>query len=271
MALVTVVSNNEKSAASIFTTLNDRGIGLSSTDLIRSFILQNAPYGDREEIIECWEAALEACGSAIAAEGLIRISWVAEHGDIKARALYKVIADAFNAGLAPVVYSRRLRDDGVLLRQIRDADNDDSDVQEYWSGVRILKANAAQALLIAAHHRLTADEEKRIARALVALAIRHNVVSQLDRSRYETTVYATAQQVSSGVSCDVALNELRKLSPSVVRFKSDFAVLTFSPPEHAIARYMLNAIEDKMSPTQEVSVAGSTKVHVEHIYPQKSD
>ena len=92
-------------------------------------------------------------------------------------------------------------------------------MQEYWSGVRILKANAAQALLIAAHHRLTADEEKRIARALVALAIRHNVVSQLDRSRYETTVYATAQQVSSGVSCDVALNELRKLSPSVVRFK----------------------------------------------------
>ena len=87
MALVTVVSNNEKSAASIFTTLNDRGIGLSSVDLIRSFVLQNAPEGQREEIIQCWEAALEACGTAIAGETLIRMSWVAEHGDINSRAI----------------------------------------------------------------------------------------------------------------------------------------------------------------------------------------
>src|SRR5579872_2942791 len=49
MALVTVISNNDKSAASIFATLNDRGIGLSTVDLIRSFILQQAPSTDREQ------------------------------------------------------------------------------------------------------------------------------------------------------------------------------------------------------------------------------
>ena len=268
MALVTVVSTNERSAASIFTTLNDRGIGLSTTDLIRSFILQSASEESREEIIQCWEKTLEACGSAIAAEGVIRLSWVAEHGDIKARALYKVVEAAFKEGTSPVAYSRRLRDDAILLRQIRDADNEDSDLQEYWSGIRILKANAAQTLLIAAYHKLSPEEQKCLARALVALAVRHNIVCQLDRSRYESTVYDTARQVSGGASFEVALNELRKISPSADRFTSDFASLAFSTAEHAIARYLLTAIEDKMAPTDELSVAGSSKVHVEHIYPQ---
>jgi len=52
LALVTVVSTNEKSAASIFATLNDRGIGLSTVDLIRSFVLQRAHESQRGEIIQ---------------------------------------------------------------------------------------------------------------------------------------------------------------------------------------------------------------------------
>ena len=70
MALVTVVSNNDKSAASIFATLNDRGIGLSTVDLIRSFVLQQAPASHREEIIECWDAMFNSCGTNLAAETL---------------------------------------------------------------------------------------------------------------------------------------------------------------------------------------------------------
>jgi Protein of unknown function DUF262/Protein of unknown function (DUF1524) len=268
MALVTVVSNNEKSAASIFATLNDRGIGLSTVDLIRSFVLQRAHQTQHEEILKYWDSTLEACGTGIGAETLIRLSWVSQRGDIKTRALYKEVSDLLDSGVAPIDYSRRLRDDAVFYRRLREGDADDDDQQDDWLAVRILRANAGYALLLAAHNKLTVDSQKTIAKAVVGLAIRHNVVCDLDRAKFESALYSAAKKVSAGEGLDSALAELRSISPSEERFRESFATLKFSQSEHGIARYFLGAIESTMSKTEEVIVAGPAKVHVEHIYPQ---
>ena len=57
LVLVTVTSNNERSAAAIFATLNDRGIGLSTVDLIRTYVLQHTHQTQRAEILECWDGS----------------------------------------------------------------------------------------------------------------------------------------------------------------------------------------------------------------------
>ncbi|MCW5965555.1 MAG: DUF262 domain-containing protein [Bryobacterales bacterium] len=268
LALVTVVSNNEKSAASIFATLNDRGIGLSTVDLIRSFVLQHAHETQREEILQCWDGALDACGTAITAEALMRLSWVSQHGDIKARALYKVVSEHLDKGTSPLEYSRRLRDDAVLYRRFRDGDSDDEDLQESWTAPRTLKANSAYALLLSAHHKLTSDEQRQLAKALVSLAVRHNIVCNLDRARYETTVYAAAKRISEGHGYGAAIGDLRSISPDDELFVKNFCALTFSQSEHGTARYLLRGVEASLAATKELVVAGSSKVHVEHIYPQ---
>lgn len=268
MALVTVVSTNERSAASVFLTLNDRGIGLSTVDFIRSFVLQHAHETQRDEIIQCWEAAFEACGTAIAAESLIRLSWVSRHGDIKARALYKVVAELLDRGVSALDYSRDLRDDAILYRRFREGDTDDGDLQEYWVALRTLKANSAYALLLAAQHQLNPEEQRNCAKALVSLAVRHNIVCQMDRARFETTIYAAAKKVSDGVGFAVALEDLLAIAPHDDRFKESFGELTFSQQEHGVARYLLQCFETSLAATAELSIAGSKRVHVEHIYPQ---
>ena len=123
-------------------------------------------------------------------------------------------------------------------------------------------------MLLAAHHKLSPEDQKKIARALVALAIRHNIVCDLDRARFETAAYSTAQKVSNGAGCDSAIADLRAISPTAERFRSDFLLLKFSTAEHSVARYLLRAFEDKIAATMELAVAGAGKVHVEHIYPQ---
>lgn len=268
LALVTVISNNEKSAHSIFATLNDRGIGLSTVDLIRSFVLQHAHETHREEIMQCWDTTLNACGPAIAAESLIRLSWVSQHGDIKTRALYKVVSDLLGQGTTPLDYSRRLRHDATLYRSFRDGDTPDDDLQDYWVALRTLKANSAYALLLAANHKLSQEEQKKLARASVSLAMRHNVVCDLDRARFETTIFAASKKVSDGEGFDAALAHIRAISPDDARFKASFLELAFSQPEHSIARYILSCIEAHLMETKELAVAGPAKVHVEHIYPQ---
>ena len=268
MALVTVVSNNDKSAASIFATLNDRGIGLSTVDLIRSFVLQQAPASHREEIIECWDAMFNSCGTNLAAETLIRISWVAQHGDVKTRALYKIVAEDLNTGTSPLAYSQRLKLDAALFRQFRDGDSEDSDFQESLVALRTLKFNACYPLLLATHHKLSAEERRKIAKALVALVVRHNVVCNLDRAKLENLVYATAKLLSDGQGCENALASLRGISPPPELFEGSFAKLSFSVAEHGTARYLLRCFDSNLATTAEVTVAGADRVHVEHIYPQ---
>jgi hypothetical protein len=85
---------------------------------------------------------------------------------------------------------------------------------------------------------------------------------------FETAVYSAARKISRGNGYESAIADLRAISPSTDRFESDFQRLTFSNSEHGVARYLLNAFEGKLAVTGELSVAGSNKVHIEHIYPQ---
>lgn len=268
MVLVTVVSNNDQSAASIFATLNDRGIGLSTVDLIRSFVLQRAPATQREEIIECWDAMFNSCGTTSAAETLIRMSWVAQHGDVKTRALYKIVSVALKADNPPLEYSRRLREDAALYRQFHDGDSDDSDLQEDLIALRMLKFTACYPLLLAADHQLNAQEKKTLTKALVAIVVRHNVVCNLDRAKLESTVYAAAKLLSDGKGHAVALASLQGISPGKEQFVGSFANLAFSTAEHGTARYLLRCFDSQLATTMEVTIAGADRVHVEHIYPQ---
>lgn len=43
MSVVAVTSTDEDNAAAVFETLNDRGIGLSTPDLLRNLLLRRAP------------------------------------------------------------------------------------------------------------------------------------------------------------------------------------------------------------------------------------
>lgn len=270
--LITAVSSDEKSAASIFTSLNDRGIGLSSVDLVRSYILQNAHESQIPEILEDWESLFNACGKDIGAEALMRMSWVSQHGDLKARALYKAISEALDnsrhGANAALTYSKRLRDDALIYRKMRDGDTEDPELEEYWLSLRYLKFNAGYPLLFAAYHKLDEMEQKRLAKALRALVIRHNLVCNLDRSSLESISFACAKALSDGETAEHVLNSLRAQSPSDELFTQNFTTLAFSATEHGSARYLLRLFDEQMATTQEVTVAGSDRVHVEHIYPQ---
>lgn len=268
MVLVTVTSNNERSAGAIFATLNDRGIGLSTVDLIRTYVLQNTHDTQREEILQCWDETFDACGTTVRAETLIRMSWVAQYGDVKARALYRVVSETLPAKVSTLDYSRRLRGDAQFYRQFRDGDTDDVELQEYWLAFRTLSFNAGLPALLAANRRFTAEEQKKLAQALVTLVIRHNIVCDLDRAKTESLAYSTARKISNGAVFQEIIDDLRSVSPPKEQFEQGFAKLAFSKSEHGVARYMLRGLEAYLSVTEEVAVSGPEHVHIEHIYPQ---
>jgi hypothetical protein len=268
MVLVTVTSNNEGSAGDIFATLNDRGIGLSTVDQIRTYVLQRAHETQRNEILQCWDEMFNACGTSVAAETLLRMSWVAQHGDVKTRALYKIVSKELGEKVSPTDYSRGLQMDSLFYRQYRDGDTEDADLQGYWLALRVLGFSAAIPVLLAASHELSSEEQRSLAKALVSLVVRHNIVCDRDRGKLESLAFSCAASISSGISFAQALVILRGISPSSEEFDQKFAKLSFSRAEHRVAQYLLRTIEEHMAASGENFVAGPDRVHLEHIYPQ---
>ena len=271
VVLITAVSKNERSAASIFTALNDRGIGLSTVDLVRSHILQRAHESQRDGLLQYWNRVFEACGNDTGVEALMRTSWVSLHGDLKTRALYKVISDFLDkqdSSSGALKYSQALSDDALFYRRLRDGDTDDPELEQYWLNLRFLKFNSGSPLLMAAARKFSAEEQKTLAKSLMILVLRHNTICNLDRASLESLAFSCAKDVSDGNGLQAVLRKLRERSPNEKLFSEGFNTLSFSPAEHGIARCLLELINDELTTTSELDIANSSRVHVEHIQPQ---
>jgi hypothetical protein len=92
----------------VFETLNDRGIGLSTPDLLRNLLLRRAPDEDtRKRIVAAWQTVL-AINEEASVDEFIRHYWVSHRGDVKARKLYREIKDkVINENIESLALRRR--------------------------------------------------------------------------------------------------------------------------------------------------------------------
>ncbi|HVT81491.1 MAG TPA: DUF262 domain-containing protein [Phycisphaerae bacterium] len=182
--LVVISSTDQDHAASIFETLNDRGIGLSTADLLRSWLLTEAPEPAREEMIRLWTEIFRSVKKE-KPEVVIRASWVSRHGDVKARSMYKEIKEKLVEVATPLLdFTRQLHADAHAYKKLVSATTNDSVTNEVCRGLARLKAAGCFAALIAANHRGQA-ELSIVAKAIASLVIRHNVVCRRDPTKLE--------------------------------------------------------------------------------------
>ncbi|MCE9635601.1 MAG: DUF262 domain-containing HNH endonuclease family protein [Planctomycetes bacterium] len=266
--VIILTSDDEDDASTIFETLNARGLGLSTGDLLRSWLLSRA-RSDAElaEMLECWSDLFGCAGTGERGESIIRWSWIAEHGDVKARSLYKEIKKDL-VGVDALQYCRTIRNDAQAYRDIRDGDCERLVIAEVWSSLDALKAHAAFPLLFAAKRFLGASDLDELSWAAFALCVRHNVVCRRDRARFETACFEAALAVSNGQGVAAALDLLRGVNPSDEDFRLGFSSLTFARHQAPVARVLLRLIEQSLRATHEDTIADSRSVHVEHIYPR---
>jgi hypothetical protein len=270
VSLVTVVSTDEDHAASIFETLNDRGIGLSKADLLRSWLLHHSPIADREEIIECWSDVFDSAGTSEGAQALIRLSWVSRYGDVKERSLYKIISRTLtDTHTSSLEYSRQLRSDALFYRRLREGDTTDQRERDVWLGLATVRAQSGYALLMAANRHLSEDARRRISAGLFSLIARHNIICDKDRAKFESAMFAAAKTISDGGSEDNALALIRALSPTDDEVRQNFATLSFPRSQNSIAQCLLRPLEYALRGTEELIIETPEKVHLEHIYPQR--
>lgn len=266
VTVIEVSSTDAEAASDVFETLNDRGIILSTSDLVRTLLLRQAPAPDRDEIVSVWGQALELEEPANI-DDLLRYYWITRNGDIKTRSLYRTIkTEVVDGKLSSLVISREIRDAAesysAMLRGVDASD----EVAALFKGIRDLGAKALYPALLALDSRESPPQREQIIRALVTYYVRHTVVGGLSNSVLETRVYDLAKEIKGGVDATATLEKIASWCPSDADFTVRFEKVSVS--RLATGRYLLEQLELQLAGTGEYEVTSPKKVHVEHIYPQ---
>jgi hypothetical protein len=267
VSVVAVSSQDEDNAASVFETLNDRGIGLSTPDLLRNLLLRRADDDDdRERIIEYWHTIL-AIEEDARVDEFLRHYWLSKHGDVKTRSLYREMKDWIEANEEnSLTFSQDLAETALVYRDLVTARDDDADLRRGLEAVRMLGAKSLMPVLLSAYAVGEDAQKKKLLSTLVALFIRYNVIGNRETTVLETAVYNTAKEFRENSDFVAAITRLKNLAPSDEEFVAQFK--RASVARRTTARYLLREIEHAKRMTQEVQVETPDRVHVEHIYPQ---
>ena len=277
--VIVVEVNDEAAAYTIFEVLNDRGLELSVSDLLKNFIFRVA--GDKvSEAQAHWSrmvGILEGSGAEEKAlKTFIRHVWASRNGVTREKDLYDKIRQHVTGKQRAVSFAKELSELALVYAAL---DNPSDDLwKEYGPSVReavealqLLKATQIRPLLLAVVAHFDAKEVRRALPMLVCWTVRFMVVGKLGSGPLESGYADRAQEVSSGkISTAAQLFEASKgFLASDGEFEQGFAVARSSA--QYLARFYLRVLEKQSSAAAggELIVNPNVDaVNLEHIMPQ---
>lgn len=267
VSVVSVTSEDEDNAATVFETLNDRGIGLSTPDLLRNLLLRRAKASERDQIVSLWGEILDI-GNDAKMRAFLRHYWVSHEGDVKTQSLYREIkANLLTRDTDSLEFSKQLARAATTYRDLLRAQHDNEDVARLLYDCNMLGAKVLYPVLLVAFEVIDdASELSQLLHALIVTFVRHNAVGQLENSRLEAFAFDIARRLREGIDVATAVQSAVAFAPSDEKFEADFSAVAVA--RQATARYLLKELENDRRRTTELDVASPAKVHVEHIYPR---
>lgn len=277
--VIVVEVNDEAAAYTIFEVLNDRGLELSVSDLLKNFIFRVA--GDKvSEAQAHWSmmvGILEGSGAEEKAlKTFIRHVWASRNGVTREKDLYDKIRQHVTGKQRAVTFAKDLSE---LARVYAALDNPSDEqwkehgpaVRESIEALQLLKATQIRPLLLAIVAHFDTKEVRRAVPMLVCWTVRFMIVGKLGSGPLEHGYADRAQEVSNGKIITAAqLFEASKgFLASDAEFEQAFAVARSSAVY--LARFYLQVLEKHAAGPEgsELIVNPSFEaVNLEHIMPK---
>jgi hypothetical protein len=265
-------------AFTIFETLNDRGLDLAISDLLKNYLFHLAE--DRiNEVQQRWISmfgAMEAMDNEKLVVDYIRYLWSSKHGVTREKNLYDSIKKRITSKQAAVDFVNELADSAKLYAAILNTGNElwtvyGATAQAHMATLNDLRMIQIRPLLLAILSEFPDDEVKKALKVMVSWSVRFLISGGLGGGTLEKYYSDRATQVRSGGICTARdlLTAMARVVPTDRRFEDAFATAAVS--KNYFARYYLRALESESrgdpqpelvpNPNQEV-------VTLEHILPE---
>jgi hypothetical protein len=269
---------DHQNAFTIFETLNDRGLDLAITDLLKNYLFHRAQ--DRiSEVQERWVemfATIETAANEETVKEYIRHHWSSQNGLTRERQLYRSIKESITNKGRAFEYAENLRAEAQIFAAIRNNN------QEFWSTygtssrqhiytiTDILGMERITPLLLAVLALFPKKEVEKSLRMVVAWGVRilvaGAVAGALEQKYSDTAVKIRKRAVKTAKQL---FSEMKDVIPGDSEFGKEFSSARVS--KAYLARYYLNVLERQAKGEKEpelVPNSNEAQVNLEHVLPQ---
>lgn len=277
LKIIVVIVPDEVNAFTIFETLNDRGLALSQTDLIKNYLFNKA--GDRlNEAQDKWARFTGAIESAIdEAEILqyIRYFWSSKNGLVREKELFREIKNKIINKNSAITFLSNLEKGSELYLALLTPNHSfwkdyPTDCVNSISELNELRLIQQRPLLLAILENFSnKDDVARAFRLIVSWSVRNLITGVIGAGTLEREFSNQAKLINDGKIKNFTdfKKSILKLIPTDDQFKSAFKIATLS--KTYIARYYLRKLEEAYRVSKElIPLQDPEKVNLEHILPE---
>lgn len=278
--VIDVSVSDESRAFIIFETLNDRGLNLSTADLLKNHLFGQAGTERVEEAKLRWSRAMapfvSGVGGELDTDTFLRHYWASRKGVVRVKALYSQIRPDISTSQEAVDFADDLANASPLWAAMFDRD------AELWRSysegalgaldtLRNLKVEQCRPLLLAGLRKLAREEMEELLSLVVGWSIRWFVVGGGGGGVVERLYAQAAKRVMDGqrTSAEEIAADFSESVPNDTSFREAFESLAVR--RGWLARYYLTALESARAdqvepefvPNQDVD-----QVNLEHVLPR---
>lgn len=272
VVMVLMLVRDEADAYLIFETLNDRGLDLSTSDLLKNYILGKA--GNRLDAVrKQWEEMVFLLGSQNETQ-FLRHYWLSRYGVIRELHLYKEMKLKFSNQSRVLELMEELRDAADKYTAMSNVDH------PFWKGysnavrrdlesLQLFGLSQFRPLLLAAMDKMTDSHIEKLVRMIVVLSMRFSIIGTLGTGNIEKAYSDAAIGVRSGKNNTPAkiFSNLKSIYPDDTRFEADFIQRAIGKAK--LARYILGEIAaEKQESSILIVTEDEKKSTLEHIMPK---
>ncbi len=267
---------DEVSAFVIFETLNDRGLTLATTDLIKNFIFgkSGTKIGEVQHRWITMNSTISAAKDEEAVMDYVRHHWSATNGLTREKELFTAIRDKTKNANAALTYATKLASDArvyaaMLNTELDFWNNYGGTAKQHMQAIELVGIDRMRPLVLATLSKFDIGEAKKALQMFVAWSVRF-LITSTNWGTLERQFSEKAAQISAGVITDAKglHTAMKQYVPVDEEFEVEFGTASVN---NAISRYLLHVLERSkagISQPELVANPNPDEVSLEHILPK---
>lgn len=271
--LLRITAMSYSNAYVIFESLNNRGIPLSQSDLIKNEILKRCTQEDLDTVADNWTTSRQTVESVdiqmISMPEFLQYSYISRNGYIKAKDIYETIKHQVNDSDAAKNYSNELLVDAHALEKLTVSHNSNWDdrTKRLLNDIKnVLNIKHCYPYMIAAYRKYS-DDKKNLhshVEAIVNFSFRFMKILEDPLEQFSQKVGTACVMINNGSSIEEIKKIFKEAAPDD-RFSKDFEDSWF--PNSKLSYFIIYHLEKALLNGTEPNLQGPDQ-NLEHILPQ---
>jgi uncharacterized protein with ParB-like and HNH nuclease domain len=273
LLMIRIDIDSDTNANMIFETLNDRGLELSVSDLVKNYIFSISSDEQLETIIQIWKEIVDQVGDYNVTK-FLRHYWISSCELVRKEELYKRIKNKVKTSNVKI-FIEQLAKEASIYANLNNPTHEfweDIEIEKIIEELNILKVEQVNILLLALHINFYKKKEifKKLLKVLINFTFRYNTICGFDPKALEKLYGSLAIKVRENkINKKRIIEEINKNSPSKDKFIASFNDIEIKNGK--LAKYILTEINNYMLKTSgnRELIIDKNKTNLEHIIPKK--